>query len=110
MNAHWNTWSPFQSREVRDICTHMTDAEAAEASRRAGFYGLWVAATLAIPLGVAISGHSLLFTVIAVLLITVHVFCIPIWQKMQRRFLCSTAWAREHGITSDRLKMFAFRA
>ncbi len=107
--ANWKTWSPFQSPEVRDICTHMTDAERAEASRRAGLYGIWVAATFAVPLAFAMSERSHLFTVIAAVLVTIHVICIPIWQKMQRRFLCSTAWAREHGITSDRLRMFAFR-
>src|SRR5262249_4813049 len=109
MKANWKTWSPFQSHEVRDICAHMTEAEKAEASRRGGLYGFWVAATFALPLSFAIAERSLLFIVIAAVLITIHIACIPLWQRMQRQFLSSTAWAREHDISADRLKMFSFR-
>ena len=109
MKANWKTWSPFQSPEVRDICAHMTDAEKAEASRRGALYGFWVAATFAVPLSFAFVERSLLFIVIAAVLVTIHIVCIPIWQRRQRQFLCSTAWAREHGITADRLSMFSFR-
>jgi hypothetical protein len=109
MKTHWTTWSPFQSLEVRDICAHMTDAERARLAERGGAYGLWSAGTLALPLAVALTSRSVLTFVIAAVLITVHLICIPIWQKQQKRFLCSTAWAREHGITPDRLRMFAFR-
>jgi hypothetical protein len=110
MKTDWKIWSPFQSPEVRDICAHMTAAEKAEASRRGGFYGVWVAATFAVPLSLAFVERSLWLAVLAAVLVTIHIACIPIWQRMQRRFLCSTAWAREHGITPDRLRMFAFRA
>lgn len=109
MKANWKTWSPFQSPEVREICSHMTDAEKAEVARRGGFYGFWVAATFAVPLSFAIIERSLLFIVVAAVLVAIHIACVPIWQRMQRRFLCSTVWAREHGITTDRLRMFAFR-
>lgn len=109
MKANWKTWSPFQSPAVREICAHMTDGERRKVSSRGGFYGLWVAGTFAMPLSFAIVERSLLFIVIAAVLAAIHIACIPIWQKMQRRFLCSTAWARERGITPDRLRMFAFR-
>lgn len=110
MKANWKTWAPFQSPEVREICAHMTDTEKAEVSRRGGLYGLWVAATFGGPLPFAIVyGHPALIAIAAVLIV-VHIACIPVWQKMQRQFLCSTAWARAHGITPDRLRMFAFRA
>ena len=110
MKKDWKTWSLFQSQDVRDICAHMTAAEKAEASRRGGFYGLWVAVTFAFPLSLAIVEMSQLLVVIAAVLVVVHISCIPIWHKMQRRFLCSTSWARERGITPDRLRMFAFRS
>ncbi|MCX6847922.1 MAG: hypothetical protein NTY98_03285 [Verrucomicrobia bacterium] len=109
MKAHWETWSPFQSPEVRDICAHMTDAEIAKASARSGAYGLWSAVTFALPLAVAFTSRSLGVSVCAVVLVAVHLVCIPIWQKKQKRFLCSTDWARERGIKPDRLRMFAFR-
>jgi hypothetical protein len=109
MKANWKTWSPFQSPEVRDICAHMTDTERAKVAERGGGYGLWVAVTFALPLAFAFTHRSLVAIVIAAVLVTVHIICIPIWQKKQKRFLCSTAWARERGITPDRLRMFAFR-
>lgn len=109
MKPDWKTWSPFQSPVVRDICAHMTDAGKSEASRRGGRYGCWVAATFAVPLAFAMVERSLLFVIITVVLVAIHVGCIPVWQRMQRRFLCSTTWAREQGVTPDRLKIFAFR-
>ena len=109
MKPHWETWSPFQSPEVRDICAHMTDAERAKASARGGAYGVWSAVTCALPLTLAFTSRSLGAIVVAAVLITIHIICIPIWQKQQKRFLCSTDWAREHGITPDRLRTFAFR-
>jgi hypothetical protein len=109
MRTDWKTWSPFQSPEVRDICAHMTDAEKAELSRRSGFYGAWCAATVGIPSSLAIVGRSQWLVVLAAGLVAIHIACVPVWQRMQRRFLCSTAWADEHGITPDRLKMFVFR-
>ena len=110
MKTHWTTWSPFQSPEVRDICAHMTDAERATLADLGGTYGLWVAGTLALPLTFALTYRSVLIVVIAAVLVTVHIIRIPIWQKQQKQFLCSTAWARNRGITPDRLRMFAFRA
>ncbi len=77
-----------------------------------GLYGLWCAVTLVAPL-------NFFFTVavphpahiaIAAVLIIVHIVCIPVLLKTMRQFLCSTVWAREHGITPDRLRMFTFRA
>ncbi len=109
MKSNWTTWSPFQSSEVRDICAHMTDAERATLADLGGAYGLWSAGTLALPLAVALTSRSVLTVVIAAVLVTVHIIRIPIWQKQQKRFLCSTDWARERGITPDRLRMFSFR-
>ena len=84
--------------------------EIAKASARGGAYGLWSAVTFAFPLTYAFTSRSLGTIVIATVLVTVHLVCIPIWQKKQKRFLCSTAWARDCGITPDRLRMFALRA
>jgi len=109
MKPHWETWSPFQSAEVRDICAHMTDAERAKASARGAAYGLWSAVTFALPLTIAFTSRSLGTIVIAAVLVTVHLLGIPIWLKQQKRFLCSTDWAHDRGITPDRLRVFAFR-
>ena len=109
MSANWLTWSPFQSPEVDEICAHMTAAEQREAARRGGLYGMWVAATsLLIPLGCAFGfGSHILGGASAAGLIILHIACIPVWQKMQMRFLCSTAWAREQGIRPEQFSLFS---
>ncbi|HEY1050913.1 MAG TPA: hypothetical protein VGE39_14180 [Prosthecobacter sp.] len=101
-----NTWAPFQSLMVREICAHMTAAEKSAAAFRGGCYGLWVAATLACPVSLAVSTRSPLLLGFAALLVLTHLLCIPLWLKMQRQFFCSTAWAREQGITPERLSLF----
>lgn len=87
----------------------MTDAERAKVAERGGAYGLWVATTFALPLAFALVYQSHLAIVIAAVLVTVHIICVPIWQKKQKRFLCSTAWAKEQGFTPERIRLFAFR-
>jgi hypothetical protein len=87
----------------------MTESEKAETSRRGGLYGFWVFATFAGPLSLALMYRHPVLVAIAAVLVVVHIACIPIWQRMQRNFLCSTSWAREHGLTPERLRLFAFR-
>lgn len=104
-----STWSPFQSPEAREICAHMTSAEKSAVAIRGGCYGVWCAATFACPICLAVSTRSPLLLGIAALLVLTHLLCIPLWLKMQRQFLCSTTWAREQGITPDRLSLFRTR-
>ncbi len=106
----WKTWAPFQSPDVRQICAHMTEAEKREASRRGAFYGLWVAATFAIPVSLAVVAPNPTLLVIAAVLIVIHIACLPLWFRRQRRYFCSTAWAREQGFTPERLKLLSFSA
>lgn len=54
----------------------------------------------------AIFRHPALLAV-ALCLIILHIVCIPAWLKSQRRFLCATQWAKEQGVSSDRLRLFA---
>lgn len=104
------TWSPFQSPAVREICSHMTEAEKSGAAARAALYGVWCAVSFAVPLPLAFLVESKWLMLIAVLLIVIHLACIPVWHKMQRRYLCSTVWARAQGVSPDRLKLFSFRS
>lgn len=104
-----STWSPFQSTQVREICRHMTEAERARGITRGALYGVWVAATVAAPMSFAWGSATRARWVLAVSLLIVHVVCIPLWQKRVRRFLCSTAWAREHGLAAESLPLFRFR-
>jgi hypothetical protein len=109
MKTDWQTYSPFQSPEVRDICRNMTGAERSEVSRLGALYGVWVGLTFGAPLGLAFGYRSEPFVAIAAAMVTVHLAWLPLWQRRQRRFLCSTAWARERGFTPGRLRLFSFR-
>ena len=114
----WQTWSPFQSAVVKQICDRMTDSERFTAMRRTARYGVWVAGTFALPVSavvVAVFGlHSptIIGTIIgiAMALILVHICCIPTWLSAQRRFLCSTQWAHEQGLRPEDLHLFASRS
>ena len=113
----WNLWSPFQSDSVKQICDHMTDSERFTAMRRGGQYGVWVLGTFAIPVGAVVfalgglQSPALVGSIIAIAiaLILVHICCIPAWLRAQRRFLCSTQWAREQGLRPTDLRLFTSR-
>jgi hypothetical protein len=115
---NWKTWSPFQSASVRQICDHMTDSERFTAIRRSEHYGAWVAVTFALPLSAVVFALGWLQSPaimgaiigIAITLILVHICCVPAWLRAQRRFLCSTQWAREQGLRSAHLNLFASRS
>ena len=103
------TWSPFQSREVREICAHMTADERSRATFRAALYGVWVTFTFAMPVTTGLRSDQASVWIGSALLATLHVACIPLWQKRVRRFLCATEWARAQGITPERLALFGRR-
>lgn len=105
----WRTWAPFQSEKTRRICANMTPEEKEAALMRGTHYGVWVAITFAVPLGFAVAFHNTAVMFIAAILIAIHIACIPIWQRWQRQFLCSTEWARQQEISPEQLKLFAWR-
>lgn len=106
------TWSPFQSETVQEICEHLTPAERRMVVVRAASYGVWVALTVSLPV------MALVFSIMAsqlrsvpiylgaAALIVLHLACLPVWLGMQRRFLCSTQWAREQRIIPESLRLF----
>ncbi len=100
------TWSPFQSAAVKQICAHMTEEEFRLAMGRSFWYGIWVTATCAGPFGFLIFTSNPAVRVAALGLMLLHIVSIPTWLKMQRQFLCSLSWAKEQGMTPERLKMF----
>ena len=113
--GRWKTWSPFQSRAVRDICATMTDTEKSSLRRRGMVYGVWCAISMALPLqfisiGLVTGSLNPTLTVAGALLIVAHIVCIPTWQRRQRQFLCNTLWARANSIEPDALKLFNWRS
>lgn len=104
----WKTWSPFQSKTVKEICEHVTKDEKKEVVRRACMYGTWCALTFAIPVSFAILYRSPIAISVAIVLVVIHIVGIPIWQKKQKEFLCSTKWAKSKGYTPENIRLFGF--
>jgi hypothetical protein len=103
------TWSPFQSPQIKDICAHLAPSEHAALVRRAMLYGFWAALTLGFPAGfggVRWSHAGSAAQIACVSLILLHGACIPLWLRAQKRFLCSTEWARIHDYQPERLSLF----
>jgi hypothetical protein len=103
----WTTWSPLQSNQVREIADHFTPAEHRTAMLFGALYGLWVAATFAIPITFnALFSMPLLTRAALVFLIIIHLIAIPVALKFQKRLLCRTEWAKAQGIQPEQLKLF----
>jgi predicted Ser/Thr protein kinase len=101
----WRTWSPGQSEKAREICSHMTESERKEALQRDIILGLMLAVPLSciyVAMDTLVPSASLWFVVAlqAILL----VISLPILIFRERRFLCSTSWARKQGLAPDVLR------
>src|SRR5438477_5784446 len=108
INMDFATWSPFQSKQVREICAHMTGTERSRTMARGFGYGLWVFLTVgAIASGAWWANPALRIT--AGGLLAIHLCAVPFWQRRVRRLLCSTNWSREQGLTPQHLRLFEFR-
>jgi hypothetical protein len=105
----WQTWSPFQSEDVRQVVAHLSPEEKETLLQRSRNYGRWVALTFAMPIALAVVLRDTVVIVIAAILVSMHLACIPLWLKSTRRLLCNTKWAREQGLDSAQLKLFGFR-
>jgi len=105
--SSWFT-SPLATPEVREIAAHLTKAERSEAVLHGLLWGVWVAvATLGnlfLLKSFPAPGSWIVASVIAALFIA----SLPPMIRMQRRFLCSTTWARERGYTAEQVKLFSF--
>ena len=119
----WRTWSPFQSKKIREICEHLTETEKEEWLRLAASWGRWGAYSFAGPIGL-LAGlwvmarlavrlefpypfpfeitSRVAISVIAILLVILMPAAIR-FRKNQKEFLASTEWARSQGYTADEL-------
>ncbi len=106
-SPRWFLWSPRQSHSVREICAHLSKEERREAFVHSALFGVWNAATffsvpffgffIPSPVGWMIGSAAFL----------VGLAFYPFLQKLTRDFLCSTAWARQQGITPHQLRRSA---
>ena len=105
----WGTWSPFQSPEVRNICTHLTKAERNHMSVLGLLFAAWIPGTVfglpALIRSFPAPGNW----IVAAVWVVLFFVSIPMLQRMVRHFLCSTEWARLQGFTPEELRLFAFR-
>ena len=98
----WRRFVPFQSLKAREICAHMTKEEKHEATLRGLMFGGWIAATW---FG-SFFAYRLIpepMNLISTIIFLVGLAGIPIWRRIQREFLCTTAWARQRAFQPNQL-------
>ena len=108
--ADWMMWSPFQSRQVREICAHMTEAEKREATIRGALFSVWIVTTCFGPFFAVEFMPRPMGWFIGPIIFLVGIACFPVWRRMTREFLCTTAWARQQALKPDDLRYAAGRA
>jgi hypothetical protein len=109
----------LQSSQVKEIYACLTPIEHEAFMYRVMLYTVWILLTACGPVGVLsgtffyrnfplswIAGNLAVIRAGCIFLIGVHCACIPLWMRAQRRFFCSTEWARRHGLQPERLKLF----
>ena len=100
--------SPLSSTEVREISAHLTKEERTEAVLYGLLWGVWVV--------LATFGNFWIIKlfpapgswIVATVIVALFFASLPPWFRMQRRFLYSTAWAKENGYTAGQIKLFSF--
>jgi tRNA A-37 threonylcarbamoyl transferase component Bud32 len=100
--------SPFGSREVREIAAHLTPAERSEVALYGLLWSVWVITATFGNLFLIRSFPSPGNWIVAAVIMALFIASIPPMMRIQRRFLCSTSWARSRGITSQDIRLFSF--
>ena len=109
-----NTWSPFQSGQVKEICKHMSKAERRAAVKRGAIGGLligFVPGLTALILGivvfqsplVAVTACALMFPIIALVL---YKKWLPSVVRSQQNFLVSTEWAKSQDLQAEDIQLY----
>ena len=114
-----NTWSPFQSDQVKEICSHMTKRERRTAMKRSALWGVLIGILPVIPgaigliLGPVVLSSALIGVILCGLIFPLILFVLwKIWFsrciRSQQSFLASTEWARSQGMEADNIQVFSF--
>ncbi len=109
-----NTWSPFQSNQVREICAHMTRTERRAATRRGALWGLLIGVVpgmIGLILGVvvfrsAVAAVTVCFLMLPLIALALYKKWLPNVVKSQQNFLASTEWARTQGIRAEDIRLY----
>ena len=101
----WGTWSPLQSQDAGEICSHLTKAERNHLSLLGLFGGVWMAGTFfGFPAFIR-SEFGPGKWIVASVWVTLFAVSFPMYWRLMRYYLCSTAWARERGFTPQHLRI-----
>ena len=109
-----NTWSPFQSEQVKNICMHMTKTERRAAIKRNAMWGLFIGlvpGAIGFILGLiifksALLGMTLCYLLFPLVAIVLWKKWIPNIKKSQKSFLASTEWAKSQSINADDIHLY----
>jgi len=109
-----NTWSPFQSDQVKEICSHMTKPERRAAVKRGALWGLLIGLVpgmTALILGIVVFRSALVVVTVCLLLfpliaLVLHKKWLPHVVRSQQDFLASTEWAQSQGIKADDIRLY----
>jgi hypothetical protein len=109
----------LQSSQVKEIYARLTPIEHEAFMYRVMLYTAWILLTACGPVSVLSAtffyrnfplswgvGNLTIIRAGCIFAIAIHCACIPLWLRVQRRFFCSTEWARGQGLQPDRLKLF----
>lgn len=112
-----NTWSPFKSDQVKEICQNMTKSERRAAVKRIALFGAPIGIipgvsglVLGVPFfqsaTVVVTGCILIFPLIALVLRNQW---LPRVIKSQQRFLSSTEWAKSQGVKAEDIRVYSWQ-
>jgi len=112
-----NTWSPFQSDQVKEICAHMTKAECRAAVKRGALWGILIGIApgmTALILGVVVFQSAMVvvtvcFLIFPLIALVLYKKWLPNVVKSQQNFLASTEWAKSQGIKADDIQLYKWK-
>ena len=112
-----NTWSPFQSDQVKEICTNMTKTERRAAIKRGALWGVLIGVVpgmVALILGIVVFRSAIV--VVTVCFLVFPLIVLVLWKKWlpriirsQQCFLASTEWARSQGIQAEDIQLYKWQ-
>lgn len=109
-----NTWSPFQSDQVKEICTHMTKTERRTAVKRGALWGILIGIVpgmTALILGVVVFRSALVvvtvcFLIFPLIALVLYKKWLSNVLKSQQNFLASTQWAQSQGLKAEDIHLY----
>lgn len=101
-------WGPFQSDDVREISQHLTDEEKYAAKKSGGLSGLFFILAFGI-IFLLWRASALSWSLMIFLIVLVMVILEIVLSHYQKKWLCSTEWAKMQGYTPDTIRLWNYR-